>query len=73
MFAIVHRSTQSRVGPIKSSVIAPASPRSDVARRFIAEVFRDAYHAEVDPRPDAFVICERNTDDGDVPLASVGP
>jgi len=72
MFAFAHRSTQSRVGPIKSSVIAPTSPRSHVAQQFITEVFKDAYHAKVDPQPDAFVICERNIDDGGVPLACAG-
>lgn len=72
MFSITHRSPKSNADQIKSSVIPLISPKSSIVRQFITEVFKDTYHAKVDPRPDAFVICERNTDDGAVPLACAG-
>ncbi len=72
MFVVVDRWSQSRGGHLRFSVIAPTSPRSEIACKFVAEVFREAYQATINPRPDAYVFCERNTENGDVPLACAG-
>ncbi|MBU2718491.1 hypothetical protein HF563_03630 [Acidithiobacillus ferridurans] len=72
MFSIVHRGTKSKFGPIKSSVISTTSPRSDITRQFIRQIFQDTYNASIEPRPDAFVICERNTAGNCIPLACAG-
>ena len=73
MFTIAHKSSHPRAALIKFSVIAQeVSPRSDIARQFITEIFTDSYRAKVDPRPDAFVICERNAVNDDSVLACAG-
>lgn len=72
MFNIMHKGTQSKFSQLRSSVISTGSPRGDIAHQFIRQIFQDTYNASIEPKPDAFVVCERNTVSQCIPLACAG-